>query len=205
MQKCLVLFSVILLATASVSATDGPLDKGSYFIEGNIFFQSQSGELWEDFSGDGVTTIGAGNGMVEFNGALDISPAIGFFAAPGFMIGAQVAFRSYSQGDDDIVIVGLGPTVGYYFGANKQRDKIKGVLYPYVRGFLTYGSLDFGGSDDLSVNQYGGKLGILAMLSNAVGADIAVKFQNDSWDFGDSDAISGTTITAGAGISAFIY
>lgn len=59
---------------------------------------------------------------------------------------------------------------------------------------------------ETDVWQYGGRGGMLYMLSSAVGADLGILFQKDSWkpDGGD-ESITGTTISAGVGITALIY
>lgn len=99
----------------------------------------------------------------------------------------------------------FGPTVGYFFRFNPQRAEIRGSVYPYVQGFANWGSADLV-KDNVAVQQYGGKAGLLYMLSSAVAADAVLRIQRDTWEDDETgESLSGTTILIGVGISAFIY
>ena len=206
-MKTTLIAAVILLMCGSLMATDGPVDKGSFYLAGTAFFQNQSGDLYEDFNGDGITTYGFGNGTLNLALSLEVSPTFGYFVSPGVFVGGQVIFAGYSIGNSDATLFGFGPTIGYFFNANSMRTEIKGAVYPYIRGFFNIGFL----SEDLlgeqiNVIQYGGKGGALFMLSNAVGLDASFRFQGDSWKPDSAtESITGTTIALGLGISAFIY
>ena len=82
----------------TASAAENPIDKGSIVLGGTIYFQNQSGDLYENMDGDALTTI-AGN------------PSLGYFISPSILVGADVAFISMSQGDDDLTAFGIGPIV----------------------------------------------------------------------------------------------
>ena len=192
-----------LMLMAGVSALAGaPIEKGSTILDGTLFFKSQSGDLWENGDGDAFTTISFGNGGFSgFSEELSLTPAFGYFISDGLMLGGQFAWTRYAQGDDDLSIFAVGPTVGYYFNVSKERTEVKGSVYPYIRAFFNYGNFDSG---DVKIWQYGGQGGILWMLSGAVALDAALQFKGDSWDLGGPDNVTGTTLMLGTGITAFI-
>jgi hypothetical protein len=207
MFKISVAVAMVLMLVGSAVAADGPIEKGSMFIDGAFYFQSQSGDLWENGDGDAFTTIGLGTGSLQLSQELQVTPAFGYFVAPGLMIGGQLAWTRYAQGDNDLTLLAIGPGVGYYFKTNSTRTEIKGSVYPYIRGFVNYGKLS---EDDWDVTvwQFGARGGMLWMVSSAVGVDLSVMYKNESWEEDDdptSDSESGTVISAGAGISAFIF
>ncbi len=192
MRKAIIVLGVLLMAAAGVNAADSPVDKGSVMLGGSVYFMTQSGDLWENGDGDGLTTI-----------AFD--PGVGFFVAPGIFLGADVIFESQSQGDYDQSVLGLAPAIGYYFNLDPSRAEAKGAAYPYIKAFFSYQKYTFGDDED-SMTGFGGMGGINLMLSNAVAVDIGVKFESDSFDPDWSpESLSGTSLMFGFGISAFIY
>ena len=53
---------------------------------------------------------------------------------------------------------------------------------------------------------FGAQGGGVFMLSNAVGVDVSVRFQSDSYKpEGADESISGTTLQVGLGITAFLW
>lgn len=194
---------IVLLLCGALSATAGPIDKGSFYLNGSAFYQSQSGDLYE-YDGDAVQSYGFGDAQLSIVGDFEVSPTFGYFVSPGVFLGAQVSVLGFKQGSDKLTAVAVGPTVGYYFNPNKERTEVKGSVYPYIRGFFNWGKLSDG--LDADILQYGGKAGLLYMLSSAVAVDAGVQFRGDSWKpDGAPDSITGTTLSIGAGISAFIY
>jgi hypothetical protein len=111
------------------------------------------------------------------------------------------------MGDDDKVdIIAFGPSLGYYAKINPSATEAKGSFYAYGQGYVTFGSLKDEHSKGPKVTQYGGNLGLLYMVSSAVGADLSIKVQQDSWkDEGDPEATTGTTLRIGLGLTAFIF
>ena len=203
MSRVLLTATIVLLTWGTVSAAGGPVAKGSFYVDGTIFFKFQSGDLWES-GGDGLLSFGAGTGSLSIDGAFEVSPAIGYFVAPGVFLGAQTSLLGASQGDNDVTIIMFGPTIGYYADSNPSRTDPRGAVYPYLRGFFNYGQLSNG--SDLTFLQYGAKGGILYMLTGAVALDVGIRFQRDSWRRDDwSESVTGTTIDVGLGIAAFIY
>lgn len=195
----------VLLLCGMAMAADSPVDKGSLYLNGMAFFQSQSGDLYENGDGDALVSYGVGDASLGFLQSFEVSPTVGYFVSPGVFLGAQAAFVGYSQGDNDLTGFALGPTIGYFFDTDPARTEIKGAVYPYIRGFFTWGQLSED-SYDLTILQYGGRGGLLYMLSSAVAADANVRFQGDSWKpEGASESTTGTTLAIGVGITAFIY
>jgi hypothetical protein len=167
-------------------AANGPLDKGSLVLSGTSYFAFQSGDLYENSSGDGLLTISANIGL-------------GYFTSPGFELGGNFDITTLKQGDASATTLSLGPEIGYYFGANRVTEKIKGNWYPYVKGAFQYSSVSSGGAS-ANGTTIAGKVGIIHMLSNAVAEDLGLKFQKEDWE-----GFSGTTIWFGVGITAFIW
>ena len=190
-MRTLTCVAAILLLTGAVVAADNPVDKGSIILGGTVFFQSQSGDLWENADEDALTTFG-------------VTPSVGYFVIPSLMVGGEVDLLSMSQGDDSYTIWTAGPVVGYYFNLDQTRAEVKGAIYPYLKAFFRYGQIS--NSSDVDIMAYGGQGGAVFMLSNAIGLDGAVRFQGDSYKpDGADDSITGTTIWVGAGITAFLW
>jgi hypothetical protein len=204
MSRAFLMCALLLLFSGAILAATNPIDKGSLYLSGNVFFRSQSGDLWES-NGDALITYGGGNGQFDFVSGFEVSPTVGYFVAPRIFLGGQIAFTGYSQGDQDLTAVVVGPTVGYFFDIDPARTEVKGAVYPYIRGFFNWGHIS-DGDNDITILQYGGRGGILYMLTGAVGVDANVRFQGDSWKAdGANDSVTGTTLSVGVGITAFIY
>jgi len=189
-----VLLTVLLVAAfGTVFAAENPVDKGSMLLSGQVYFQTQSGDLYENMDGDAITTMA-------------FQPEVGYFVAPNIMVGASLEYFDQSQGDAGVTRFGIGPMVGYFFDMTK--DEVQGSIYPYIIGFFRYSSVDVEGLDDSQTwTMFGGKGGIHWMLSDAVSLNAGVQVSTDSYDSGaeGAESISGITMWVGAGISAFVY
>lgn len=204
MRANIYLVAAIVVLTGAVAAAEGPIEKGSLLLDGSLYFQSQSGELFVGSDDESVTTFAIGSVDMSVI-SLDISPTIGYFIANGVCIGAQFGFQSFSFGDDDKVsIFAIGPSVGYYVRINPASEDSKGAAYVYGRGFFSFGSVKDEDDSGPDITQYGGNLGLIYMVSSAVGADVSVKFQQDSWK-DEGDTATGTTVRFGVGLTAFIF
>jgi hypothetical protein len=203
MFRALVSVAVVLLMCGTLSATENPVDKGSVYLSGTLTLQVRSGDLWED-NDDALVTYGAGTGDMNLGETYEVSPTVGYFVAPSVFLGAQFGLIGYAQGDDNFTAVAIGPTVGYFFNLDPMRADPRGAIYPYIRGYFNYGSTSNG--SDLTMWQYGGRGGLLYMISNTVATDVGLRFQGDSWKRdGDSESTTGTTLAFSVGITAFIY
>lgn len=195
-MRTLTCVAAILLLAGAVMAADNPVDKGSMILGGTAYFTGQSGDWYENADGDGVTTIG-------------FVPSVGYFIAPSIMIGGEIQFINWSQGDYKTTTFGIGPAVGYYFNLDATRTEAKGAIYPYIKGFFIYGQRkDDDGTNEATTDlmAFGAQGGGVFMLSNAVGVNASVKFQSDSYKpDGADESISGTTLEVGAGITAFLW
>ena len=190
---------VVLMFAMSAYATDGPIDKGSMILEGDVYFLSAGGDFYKDSLDNSETVIG-------------FMPSVGYFISPSIMVGGVLDFQKWSQGDESQTMYSFGPMLGYFFNMDPERTEVKGAMYPYLKAFFTYGKMSYDDGDDateetdISRTTFGGKGGVMYMLSNAVAVDLGVKFQNESYKAdGADESISGTVITFGAGISAFFW
>ena len=180
-----------LIIGVNAMAADSPFSKGSMILGGTVSFASASGDAYENSNGDGPTMF-------------SISPEIGYFVSPGFAVGGMLNVISWSQGDDDASSFGIGPFVGYYFGADKM--EIKGAVFPFLKAFFILDSEKENGDKVASITSFGGMAGIDYMLSTAVALQAGVQFSSDSYKpEGSDESVSGTTMTIGAGIEAFVF
>ena len=196
---------MVLMMAGAAMAADSPIDKGSLYLDGSFYFESRSGDLWENYQGDGMSTFSLGSASLSY-AYVDVKPTVGFFVSPGVYIGAQIGFQKYSRGEgDDLDVLALGPALGYYAKVNSATEA-KGSLYAFGRGYYTFATIGDGDGDDMDMNAMGVNVGLLYMVSSAVGADFSINYQNDSWKDGDGGpSVSGSTIKLGIGLSAFIY
>ncbi len=186
----LTVVSIVMLAVllSTAAAADGPIDKGSMIESGTAFLQYQSGELYENWKGEGLLTIA-------------IAESFGYFVSPGFMLGGEFVVTSLSQGGNSLTTLNLGPVLGYYFNTDPTRSRVKGSVYPYVKGFFFFGTISNGSS--LTQTTFGVQGGVVFMMSKAVGTDLGLRFHSDRLSNGGSAV--GTTVWFGAGITAFIW
>ncbi len=205
MKKGLLTTLLILVFAIGAFAADGPVDKGSMMLGGTLYFMNQGGDYYKAMSttgDDATTTIG-------------IMPEFGYFIAPSIMIGASFEMLSETTGDDKTNGLAFGPMVGYFFNMDDARAEAKGGLYPYIKGFFNMGTMKMEGpwmGDETyktSITQFGGMAGINYMLTNTVALDFGFKFSSDSFKAKEpiesDEAVTGTTMWFGAGISTFIY
>jgi hypothetical protein len=199
MKKVFVSLLVLMFAASSFAAVS-PIDKGSMILGGNVYFQSLGGDYYKGGGEDGATVLA-------------FMPSVGYFVAPSIMIGAVIDFEKASQGDVSATEFGFGPMVGYFFNMDAARTEVKGAMYPYLKAFFMYGKSSYDDGDDeteeidLKKTTFGGMGGVMFMLSNAVAADISVKFENESYkyDVDGAESVSGTVITFGLGFTAFMW
>ena len=92
--KSFITAAMLLLFSGAAIAADGPLDKGSWMLDGQFFFRMQSGDLYENNDGDATTVVGIGNGSLNAIGDLEIAPAFAYCVSPGLFIGAQISYIS---------------------------------------------------------------------------------------------------------------
>jgi len=197
-MKRLLLLTMVFAFAATAFAAEGPIDKGSMIIGGTAMYASMGDDLYE--VGDESIT------------AITLTPSVGFFVAPGILLGADFTYTSISGGEDDDLdysAFAIGPNVAYFFNLDPTRVEAKGALYPYVKGFFTYGSVSMGEDEDATVTSFGGRGGIMMMLSNAIALDMGIQYNKDSLepdsDDEDSESIDGSRLQIGAGITAFLW
>jgi len=184
---------VLMLFGTTAMAAEKPIDDGSMILGGNVYLQARGGDLYENAAGDGSTQI-------------TIAPEMGYFLAPGLMIGFNAGFSKYSQGDNfGWTEVSFGPMGGFYLDMGSS-DKVSGSFYPFVKGFINYTNFKYKNADDsYKTLSLGGSLGMDMMISNAVAVEMGLRLSIDSEKYGDMDAESGVVLQIGAGIVSFVY
>lgn len=195
MKKAIIILATALLLAATVSA-EGPVDKGSVIVGGGFSFTSNGGDLYENFEGDGQTFI-------------TFMPNLAFFVAPSIAVGGEIIFQKSSQGDYSESGFGIGPSVAYFFNTDPTRTEIKGAVYPYVELYFQYIKLsmdDGGGDDKANLTAFGGKGGIMYMLTKHWAVNSNLYYQSESLKpDGADDSISGSTLGLSVGVTAFLF
>ena len=185
-----------------ISAGDSPIDRGSVLLDGE-FSVSITGAGDGNQIFDKETTMGIDDD--ETFTIISFRPSVGYFATPGFFLGGKFWFERWTIEDNSLTFFGIGPSLGYYFNTAGERSKVKGSVYPYLRGEFMYVNIGAEeGSDDLSDLEFGGGGGILFMISNTVGLNAGASFMILSQSYRD-DTNSGWNFRFGVGISTFIY
>ena len=200
---CLV-FVVLAALTGAATAAETPISKGSMMLDGSLYFQSYSGDLWTNSGGDSPSEVGLGS-VAYGQFQMEVTPLFSYFVSNGVCFGVQAGYQSLSVGSNKLNSLAVGPSLGYYVKINPTVTNNEGSFYVYGRGFVNFGTLHDEHGNGPSITQFGGNVGLLYMISSAVGTDFSVKVQGDSWkpEFGSSE--SGTTIRVGLGLTAFVF
>ena len=202
MKKAIIILAMALLLAATVSSAEGPVDKGSMIVGGEVSFSSHGGDAYENSDGDGVTNIG-------------FSPFLAYFVAPSIAVGGEVLYNKSSQGDWSASTFGVGPTVAYFFNLDATRTEVKGTVYPYVQAFFKYGKYTSGSGDNdhkETVTYFGGKGGIMYMLTDHWAVNANLNYQSENYKQtepevpeGEDDSVSGNTLGFNVGVTAFLF
>ena len=177
-----------MLSLSYVWAADYPIDKGSFTLEGSMFMQYQGGDLYQGSSEDGLLM-------------LDFSPDVKYFVSPGAFVGLSFSLQSLSQGNASADYLRFGPTIGYFGNADPMRKQIPGTIYPFFTLFGLIGNLP----QSVDMYSFGGRIGALYMLSDAVGFDFSLKGSFDNYQYRNDSQEGGYTLTLGVGMMSFIY
>lgn len=184
----------LVVFSGTAFAQSFPTDKGSMILMGGFAFSSAGGDLYENRDGDRFMSI-------------QFDPSLSYFVTPGLALGGQFSLERDSQGDYTATTWGIGPRLAYFVGGNQPRASAKGTTLPYVGVSFLYlnSSVDWNGDDSASGTMIGFGIGFLNMLTNTVGFFGEAGYQIDNMEPEDGDSESGNQITAGLGITAFIY
>ena len=176
------LITALFISSSSIFAA-GAFEPGSKTFSGGVSYVHLSGDAYFD------TDI------------LEITPTLTFCVSDGLFCGGIVQVRSISQDSYYGNTISdtqwqLGLTVERYF-VEPSNSQIK--LFPVVKTFLLY-------SKDEAVTQisFGGKVGFMKMVSEAVGLEFGIKGLVDRFSAG-GNSISGFTMEASIGITSFIF
>jgi hypothetical protein len=185
-------------------AADGPIDQGSFMLGGNAYFQSQSDDVFEDSEGNPLTTVA-------------VASEVAAFAIRGLAVGVQFELLTQNQGELEVTESSVGPHVTYYLSTNGDREKIRGSIYPYVGGFVAFGSrpvANDGKDENAGTFMFGGDLGTVVMISNNVGLDVGFNFKRERYEVAIVEATSptinyeyayDTILSIGVGIKGFLF
>jgi len=199
--------AIVMLCSLAVNAAENPVDKGSFNLNGLFSYSSHSMVDVEDAEDLKITTL---------------TSNIGYFVAPGIRLGLVANVNQIKLGDTKVTLSGFGPSIAYYFNMDASRLEAKGAVYPYAQGFYLFaGSIKVEGDASdidpslgteetkINVTSYGGRGGIVYMLSNSVGLDMSITYSREEIELDDapedSEPLKFNTLMFGAGISAFIF
>jgi hypothetical protein len=164
-------------------------DKGAKFFGLSGSFSSQSGDLYEDNDGNGLTSI-------------NLNPSFNYLVAKNFFIGGGLEFLNQKQGDYSQSTIGIGPQIGVFFA--NQESKV----FPYLSlGFKYYSmSMGFGSGSDASLSGTNISLGagMVIPVQEHIGItfDCSYNIQNLKTS---GVSVSGNILTIGVGILGFIF
>jgi len=205
-------FCLFLLAI-TLNASEGPTSKGSFILDGSISFTLQSGDLYrrEFTPGDSLEPD-------ESYKILSLMPSVGFFVADNIMVGGTITIERKMQYSLSYSTFLFGPEIGYFLSKKNDGGSAKGSFIPYIKGFFQIGqiqdkSVHSLGTGDIdtkySKTRFGGKIGTVLMLSNAIGLDINLLYSHDKMSMNDApddyEAPSGDTIKFGVGLTGFVF
>lgn len=124
MSSRTVLSGLAVLAVGVVGPIQGQesaIDRGSIILGGQVGFSSIGGDQFADRQN-----------------AIVISPNVQFFVVPHLAVGGNVRLAYISGSGASIAQYGIGPRLGYYFGAPESR------VYPFVAVTVAMDRVDFG-------------------------------------------------------------
>ena len=177
------LAAMLAFLPAAASGQAAALEKGSFVLGGSAGFNIEDNGV-----GDNAFTISA-------------IPRVEYFLADGFAVGGHLGASRYSQGESSSTSVHAGPTVSYYF----LQD---GRVHPFVQALASYTRSTFSSPvSDGSRASMGltGAVGLLYMLSDAVGVDTRLFVRRDSHENFTGDTIETTRGGLLIGFSAFVF
>ena len=183
--------AVALLAFVAVAAgaqRSAATSKSAWIVSGLASFAQQSGDRFENASGDGVTTI-------------SFAPTALYFVIPGLGVGGSIGYSKSSQGDDSESLTTYGPTVAYYFDTGNS-------MIPYIGAGMEWGtasSESSGFSSDIDGSRMkvgGGVLLRKGHLGIAIEAGYIKETVNGTGGFPD---VKGNILAIGVGLVGLLH
>ena len=175
--------AAILAAVPLAAGAQAPaLEKGSYALGGSAGFNIESSG-----SGDNALTIAA-------------IPRVEYFLVDGLALGGHVGVSRFARGDDSSTSFHLGPIVSYYFVQDGRAHPFVRALASYVHSNFSF-SVGDGSSDSLALT---GAVGLLYMLSDAVGVDAQLFVRRRSLESSFGAEAEATQGGMEIGFSAFV-
>lgn len=174
-------------------STDGSaaFPRGTQLVSGVLSFSSQGGDLYENFDGDGITTV-------------SIVPSVFYFVTPSIGIGGDLSLTRQSQGDFSNTVWGAGPKAGYFFNSGSS-------TIPYVAVGWNY--LSIGASNGDESESEGGTrwkfAGGVLLRRDHLGIVMELGYSRDSFSVegfdGDNESFAGSIISLGIGFAGLLY
>ena len=173
-----------LLASAPVVAAGQTpaLERGSYALGGSAGFTIQDN--------------GAGENAFTFSAV----PRVEYFFLDGLALGGHLGLSRSTQGESSSTALYVGPIASYYFVQG-------GRAHPFVRALAAYTRRSFsspitdGSFSSLALT---GAVGLLYMLSDAVGVDAQLFVRSDRLESGTGAEAEATSGGLQIGFSAFV-
>ncbi|NIP82845.1 MAG: hypothetical protein GWM90_27930 [Gemmatimonadetes bacterium] len=174
----------LLLGVPAVAGAQVPaLDRGSLLLDGQA----------------SLTSAGV-DGQDDRTTNLTLTPSIQYFVTRGLALGADAVLGRSSSGDFTSTAYGIGPTATYYWILDAN-------VHPFLSGSVLFGSTNREtpvGEIDSSETQLRGAVGLLFLLTDAVGVNTELFYAHRSLEVEDLEEDSDVYGLA-VGISAFIF
>ncbi|OGM08591.1 hypothetical protein A2Z67_06430 [Candidatus Woesebacteria bacterium RBG_13_36_22] len=174
-----------------ISAQQYAIDKKATIISGSGSLMSQGGDLFEDTDGNNATIV-------------TITPTINHFITKNFFIGGGLEISVESQGNYSSNAIGIGPQIGYVFGAPHS------TALPFLDLGIRYYkmNIDYGASDDYQFSGSNISLGFGVIIP--VKTHIGLFFEGgyhmmDLKDKDNDDSYSGNILSIGIGIAGLLF
>lgn len=199
-----IVYVMLLFVTATTYSADWEFGEGSMEISGMISFESRSGDLYENYYGNGPSIFILSNGFQ-------------YFIQTRISIGGNIEFESWDERDYKSRKIVLGPAMTYYFG-NKNTNiwHHAGInrSSPYVGIGFMYGSENYKYRYDNTNDEFNYSSTVIQLTTgmsfNLVEHyNLKGRFYYDiegrKSDEPDAEVISGNVFDMKIGFSGFIY
>lgn len=182
MKKITTLFVIILIFSVSSVFAGGAFEVGSKSLSGGFSYTHLTGDAYYDTD------------LLELTPALAVCVSDGVFVGGIFQVRYISQSTSYNSYSDTQWQIGI--TLDRYF---VQSYNSSSKLFPFFKVFTLF-------SNDESVTQlsFGGQVGFMKMMSDAVGLDFGIKGVVDRFS-ANSQSVSGFTMEASIGVTSFIF
>jgi len=183
-------FTTLAIAALLVMTGTARAEKGTKIFDIYGSYLKQSGDAYETSSSDGLTTFGAGGGLMQF-----VHENIG--------IGVGTEYRRAEWGAAVSSEFKIGPRAALFFNPDWRAR----TTHPFVGGAWFYtkhtselGSTEF--SSTTSTLAISG--GLLNMFTESVGLHVKCTYNMDTLTPDEGDSVDGTRLVFGAGFNVVL-